>query len=918
MSGIYDVVCAARDAGLCVVPPAEDGTKQPITAWRLFQHLKPGPERLRAWYVDEQRSGLGIICGHISGNVEMFEFDDWSVYEAFLEAAQRVGLGPLVEPIRAGYEERSPGGGIHWLTRCDRIAGNTTLARRPMPPKDGRPQVKTLIQTRGEGGFAILAPSNGKVHPSGGRYELLQGGVPTIATISPAERADLWALARSFDEMPKDPPRETRDPSTASSGRPGDDFNQRGDVRDLLESHGWRFVYSRGGTDYYRRPDKNQGVSATFNHGGSRLFYPFTSSTVFEAERSYSPLGVFATLEHGGDYSAAAKALAERYGMDAQGPRLGGHYFKNGETLGPVDGADHEPCDECPEGAAHKPVPPTTNGTGAHDDAVSAPGRRPTTDLGNAERLIDHYGDRLRYCAAFGSYLVWDGRRWGVDQAGEAMTLAKKVVRSIYREAADADTKERRAELASWAKRSEAAARLEAMLRLAQSSVPIATDELDRNPWLLNVANGTINLRTGELRPHRRTDYITKLIDVPYVPDAGCPRWEQFLLEVLPDEGSRRFIQRAAGYSATGSARERKLILPYGAGRNGKGVCLQTLRTLLGEYAVRAPSEMFLARKHDGIPNDVAQLRGARFVFASETGEGRRLAEAKIKDLTGGEDIAARFMRGEWFSFAPTFTAWLATNHKPVIMGTDPAIWDRIALVPFTVRFRLPDEPEEARPVADPALAEKLEAEREGILAWVIRGAVDWYRDGLGTPHAVREATAAYRDEMDTLGDFLAERCVVDPQATVGSTKLYEAYKAWSESQGERPKSQKWLTGQLEERGFTRRRQHGGTVALCGLRLLEPDESPPDGSGEGSDVVKGREGFFDIAGDEKNARVDMPEKGSQPFTEDDPSPPTDGSEQQHCWQCKEELLEELDERCEDCGWLACRCGACGCKAEVPA
>jgi putative DNA primase/helicase len=277
------------------------------------------------------------------------------------------------------------------------------------------------------------------------------------------------------------------------------------------------------------------------------------------------------------------------------------------------------------------------------------------------------------------------------------------------------------------------------MLRLAQSSVPILTDDLDRDPWLLNVANGTVDLRSGELRRHRREDLITKLIDVEYHPDAPCKRWLRFLEEIQPKESTRRYLQRSAGYSATGSARERVVLILHGGGRNGKSVFLQELRTTLGPYAVRMPSETFLAKRQDGaIPNDIAQLRGARMAFGSETGEGRRLAEAKIKEMTGDESISARFMRGEWFDFRPAFTPWLATNHRPVIKGSDAAIWDRIRLVPFNVRFRLPDEPDSGLAVADLALAEKLDAERQGILAWIVRGAVDWYRDGLGAPDDVR------------------------------------------------------------------------------------------------------------------------------------------------------------------------------------
>lgn len=463
-------------------------------------------------------------------------------------------------------------------------------------------------------------------------------------------------------------------------------------------------------------------------------------------------------------------------------------------------------------------VPPTDAASDGRDREPS-PAPRPTTQLGNSERLVDQFGDDLLYCKTWGDWLVWDGRRWKVDRIELVTTMAKEVVRGIYREASEADSKEDRRDLASWAVRSEASAQIAAMIELARSARPSLPDQFDQDIWLLNVANGTVDLRTGELLPHLRLNSITKLIEVDYDPKAGAPRWLEFLERVQPDETVRLFLQRAAGYSATGSARERCVLIPHGSGKNGKGVFLQTLRQIFGEYAVRTPSETFLAKKADAIPNDVAQLRGTRLAFASETNEGRRLGEATIKDLTGGEDISARFMRGEWFSFVPTFTPWLATNHKPVVTGTDLAIWDRIRLIPFDVR--IPDEEQ------DPRLLDKLRDEYAGILAWVVRGAIDWYQNGLGAPSAVVSATDSYRNEMDVLGAFIAERCVVDRQAFVAVAPLYSAYSSWCEQGGEKPISKRAAGLQLAERGFSTERGTGGIRRWVGLRLLAADEAPP-------------------------------------------------------------------------------------------
>lgn len=452
-----------------------------------------------------------------------------------------------------------------------------------------------------------------------------------------------------------------------------------------------------------------------------------------------------------------------------------------------------------------------------HD--VDVPGR-PCTQLGNSERLIDQFGSSIRYCYPWKSWLTWDGRRWQRDSLGQVTAWAKEVVRNIYLEARDAAMRQQRNALGQWARRSEAAAQINAMIDLARSAVPVDPTEFDASPWLLNVRNGTVDLRTGLLQEHRQSDNLTKIVDLDYDPDAQCPRWEAFLERVLPDPDVRAFFQRAAGYSASGSARERKLIIPHGPGRNGKSVALQTLKNVLGEYAISAPSETFMAKRDGTTPNDIASLLGARFVFASETNEGHRLDESVIKKLTGGEEISARFLYAEWFSFLPTFTPWLATNHRPVIRGSDHAIWDRIALVPFNVR--IPDEEQDAD------LLDKLKLEYPGILAWVLRGVRAWLDQGLGLPEAVSTATGAYRAEMDALGLFLSERCIDDPDPRTGwvtTGVLYGAYTKWCEDSGERAVPKRALGMRLQERGYEPTRVGSQQArGWLGLRLLSDTE----------------------------------------------------------------------------------------------
>jgi putative DNA primase/helicase len=444
------------------------------------------------------------------------------------------------------------------------------------------------------------------------------------------------------------------------------------------------------------------------------------------------------------------------------------------------------------------------------------------------------HGEDLRYCYPLARWLGWDGRRWLLDAQALVEQFAKDTVARMYLEATRMDYDGREA-LVKHALKSESHAAVTAMIASARSepSIPILPDELDRDPWLLTVLNGTIELRTATLRPHRRTDLMTKLAPVALDPSARCPTWCAFLERIMAgNDGLIRFLQRAVGYTLTGSTRERVVFLLHGAGRNGKSTLLGILDELLGDYAKRAPTETLLAKRETSIPNDVAQLRGARLVSTVETEEGARLAEAKVKSLVGRDRISARFMRGEWFDFLPEFKPWLATNHRPVIRGTDPAIWDRIRLIPFGVRISDGEE--------DKELPSKLTAELSGILNWALEGCVEWQRQGLGTPPEVAEATAAYRSEMDTLAVFLGDRCLTQPGLTVIAGQLYDAFKSWCEANGEHAISQRALGLRLQERGFESvRLGKARTRGWMGLGLLEADASTGRTQADGTFGITG-------------------------------------------------------------------------------
>lgn len=439
------------------------------------------------------------------------------------------------------------------------------------------------------------------------------------------------------------------------------------------------------------------------------------------------------------------------------------------------------------------------------------------TDLGNAERLASRHGRDLRFCDPWGKWLVWDGQRWKQDDLREIDRRANETVRAIYHAAGNEPDPDRRAALGKWAGKSEADARRRAMISGGRAFVPILPDALDADPWLLNVDNGTLDLRSGELRAHRRADHITRLAPVDHDPNATAPTWAAFLQRIFAgDRDLIGFLQRAVGYSLTGDTGEQVFFILHGTGANGKSTLLEALAAMMGDYGQKTPTETLLVKHGGGISNDVARLRGARLVTAVEAEEGQRLAESLVKQLTGGDTITARFLYQESFEFAPAFKLWLATNHKPTIRGTDYAIWRRVRLIPFTVTI-----PEKEQ---DRTLGDKLKAELPGILAWAARGCLDWQREGLGMPEAVKAATAAYQVEQDTLAAWLDECCILAPNATGRAGQLYKSYQTWAEANGEKPMTGHKFGRTLAERGFDKYKDRAGW-AYMGLGLAESEDN---------------------------------------------------------------------------------------------
>jgi putative DNA primase/helicase len=431
------------------------------------------------------------------------------------------------------------------------------------------------------------------------------------------------------------------------------------------------------------------------------------------------------------------------------------------------------------------------------------------SDEALALRFAEIHAIDLRYVSAWGRWLYFDETCWRFDETLLAFSYARKICREA---AAQCNGKARKA-LAS-------AKTVAAVERLAKADRRLAAtvDQWDTDAWVLNTSAGIVDLQTGNLRPHRPEDYITKIAGV--APDAFCktPIWNSFLDRIMGGDAELiAFLQRVSGYALTGLTREHAMFFLYGLGANGKTTFLGAVIACTGDYHRTAPIETFTITTNERHPTDLAGLRGARLVTAVETEEGRRWAESKIKTLTGGDRIAARFMRQDFFEYTPQFKLIIASNHKPGLRTIDEAIRRRLNLIPFTVTI-----PEKER---DKSFPEKLKAELPGILAWMIQGCLDWQKHGLAPPPAVTSATEAYLEAEDAIATWIEECCERDPNAWEKTTALFASWSAWAEKAGEYVGSLKRFTERLKSRencGISFHRRIDGR-GFAGIRLSAPN-----------------------------------------------------------------------------------------------
>jgi putative DNA primase/helicase len=850
---LLDVALRYQAAGCSVVPINSDGGKLPAVTWKTYQDTAPSRKQLTAWFGDGRYDGLGLICGAVSGNLEMLEVEGRAaqLLPQLAAAMSDNGFGDLWARLVAGHAELTPSGGMHWLYRVDgRPRGSIKLARRPSTDdelaawrrtetakaRNGAlhggdlaarleritamtaerlPQV--LIETRGEGGFTVLAPSGGSTHPSGKPWVLVNGGPNTIPTLTIDERDALHAVCSMFDQMPAAQPADSRTAGSPApsdgSVRPGDDYNARADWADLLRPHGWTEGRPLGTTRTWIRPgkDRGDGISATTGRNDGDNLYVFSSSTEFDTETAYSKFAAYTLLEHGGDWTAAAKALrAAGYGSPLEPSHPTGPPATVSAALGlaAVDGnlATVTQLDTAP-----RPVL-----------SVVEERTLDRSDDGNALLLVERFGHRIRYCHDRGKWLAWDGQRWQWSDRGGGVVreYAKRIARSLPEDDKPAITHKRR---------SLGAVGTTAMLTQAATDdrVSVALADLDAHPWELNTPAGIVDLRTGRLSPANPAKLHTRMTSCAPDPTADPTAWTAFLADTFDDPELITYLQRLVGYSAVGLVGPHVLPFCHGSGGNGKGVFLEACMKVLGDYATTAPSGFLMATVHAKHETEIARLAGARMVLCSEVNEDDHFDEAKVKQLTGGDTLTARFMQQDHFTFTPTHQLWLMGNHKPAVRSGGRSFWRRLRLVPFE------REVPEDKVVDD--LQGILAAEHgPALLQWIVAGAASYAAGGLRDPDSVRAATADYAHDQDTVSRFLEELCHVGGgehvQTKVGAVRT--AYEQWCTEAGEVPVSAKAFGLALQRAGIGSRRTKAARYYL-GITVLNTDDASPGNSDRG-------------------------------------------------------------------------------------
>ncbi len=750
----------------------QTGKKKPVGEWQRFLVERETEEHVNS-FEWEKADRIGIVNGindyrniDIDGNPDIF--------------LVRTVLSNLGLPDDYPWVELSQSGnGWHiWIrSEGENVNGFPQFAENTASVIHGDIPAGGKIELRWKSCQTIVAATADS--------SLWLNGAPKEApAMVPSERVAGAFLSIAIPKQRKEKPEEYVGKNEGD--RPGDDFNSRGDIKAYLLKHGWQEVDKSGEVTYWRRPNKKDGgASATLDYYPG-LFYVFsTNAEPFESNKGYSYFATYAILEHNNDFIKASNEI-RRQGFG------------------------------------------TFSYPKATQDQISISKDAKYTDLGNAEVFADLHGENYRFDRKRkDGWLHWNGYAWREDERGSVEQEMLKTIRFRGDVARDIRDDARRQEAQKWALRSESGKHyLEALSRVKTmpSIVSVATD-YDNNPWLLTTINETINLRNMETYEPRKEDFITKQANVNYDPEADAPTWSRFVSEIFEgDEEVVRYVQKALGMCLSGDISEQAFFICYGAGANGKSTLLNTVRKVLGDYAATTSFNTFDADNRNEYGNDMAALKGRRFVIAIEAEANKKLAEARVKTITGGDSISCRFLYGEFFEYNPTYKVWLAVNHKPLVRGADHGIWRRLHLIPFNAKFVHSYEAQEGDKILDKELENKLLKEASGIFNWLIEGFRLWREEGLNPPKKIVDATEMYKSENDSTARWLNEMTIHDNEAAVEAADAYLSFKTYLQNQGEQTRyipNMTYWGHRMSEKGYKRTKNSKGRTVYTGFRLVE-------------------------------------------------------------------------------------------------
>jgi putative DNA primase/helicase len=750
--------------GCAVIPIRPGGSKAPCFEWEGYKHARPSLDDVRLWFeMQYPRAGVAVICGRISGNLELVELEGRSADADSLSKIQAEcdlrGVREIWDSLlQHGYAEWSPSGGIHVLYRVPdhEIPGNAKLAMREavfdelndqelnlLSQNSTRKFWRVLAETRGEGGYVVVAPTGGHCHKSGEPWTTVSGRQGIFQQITWSQRMAIHAaIIAALDERPLAPEPIHQPPPVprllTDDLRPGDYFNERASWEETwFTSQGWRISHRSKEETFWVRPGKDvrDGHSASTGYrGDTDCLYIWSSSTDLPTETPLSKFFVYSHYYFNGDMSKAAKALRQQgYGSDSGTGTL---TLLRALDLDGIDSDDQEVA-----------LPPVHGG---YD----------LTDTGNGRRMKEFYGDKFRFNTIEDKWYVWRGHAWERDDTLEIQRAAEHNIemvidacRLIVEQTKGTDEYKAAAKQLADARLGYNQGKIMAAIARfsAQPGIAITPGLFDGNLDLLNLPNGTLNLVTGELQPHNPDDLITLTFGAEYDPEATCPKFRRFMTDILPSPRIQAYVQRALGYTLLGTPTERAMFLLHGPSGTGKSVLTSVMTRIFGGYGITAPATTFRLKKND-TSVDVHRLRGRRFVTTSEMPEGVLLDEELVKRITGGDVITSRSLYEEYQDWKAQCVVWIATNFLPRVNSDDNAIWRRAKSIPMQTEFGQGGLEEIL------GYAEHLVVERSGILNWLLEGLTGYREQGLNQPPEITADIDSYRTDVDAVASFIRDR----------------------------------------------------------------------------------------------------------------------------------------------------------------